>query len=292
MDTTFEMENKPEFLPPKKTKLSGAARLGLQIMTGREFTEATEVPNRFTWQSPQLKEFTSDIVTNPKVEWDIILGRGATPVLDGSDCSIISGDEHFVPDQEKSPIRPLIDIHYHPVPFIPHEGDLAQGKKRRRDLQTWEQTVKEALTHYVGYNPDVKKPNRPQGIVGVLYPTGISDLLWMDIFLSPEIIGHSIHDRTLTDVFLSLLSNISHAPKEYINSYFEEVKAILGKTLHEISLKDGEKSLDMFSIYNKLKREGVGAVCRALGIVHYRGTVTMEDMKKGIEGITFERLTD
>ncbi|MBN1263169.1 MAG: hypothetical protein JW991_02310 [Candidatus Pacebacteria bacterium] len=276
-------------------RVSESARLGLQVMIGHEFSADDSPPREIRWQHPTLKEYLTTVATTPKQEQALTVGYFDPVSLDGSDAVVVRGAEEkstmFPPGlskEEKSRVNtPLIILHSHPVPAQMHLREPWFTSENDPLLRLWR----------------FKGRVRPWGIVGVSYPTGISDLYWTDLYLMPKNLSEperiveefkalrqgGLSFASLAEIIalaLTMPGRLRSAAREKLVNF---VVAELNDRASERAIEE-RPSFDVFSPESRIKRAQVDRFCQRLGIIQYRAATTKEEMQSGCETLTFKLL--
>lgn len=254
--------------------LSNEARLALKIITGRQIDPDSKLSEELTWENRGLTDFLYRVGISPKKERSLSIGIGTNPALNGNDFKIKKGDRDSVGavykrPQDKDSNYPLILLHYHPAPLQAHSVDLS-------------------IDHLTEIPEDGVVDARPTGMLGVLYPTGIADLHWLDCYFLPHFevvkaegevrIGFDFgYDNRIIQALLFPLI------------IWDRMK--YGRDLRILeNYLDGIGDFDIFTKENKQRLQQVEILCKRFGIIHYRAAINREDMTRRIGAIKLNRI--
>ncbi len=268
-------------------QLNREARMGFQIMTGKPLESDAKVPSEFTWRSPGLSKFITNVAKLPVIEHLLVVGQGKTPKLDGTDYRVTDGLIN-VERIRADDTDPIIEIHSHPGPLSAHTGDLPSKMSLTSRLE-------------VDTDGNFSNTRKQIGIEGVLYPKGVgtmAELYWLDLYCMPNLKEYSEDSQPFTIEAQRAFIRDQHLLMSFFLDKLTENNPIARK-VHGIRRKldtqaflDGLKGKDSKTLIfaENLRKREVERFCRDMGIVQFRAATTLEKMKKGINSLTFERI--
>lgn len=285
--------NNPERQRLTLARINESAKLGLQVMTGREVVESEIPPREIRWQHPNLGVYFRAIVDNPQNEHALSVGYADPVRLDGSDSLVVAGLEGQVgfwpkdfweKERGKIYVHPLINVHSHPVPV---QANVAEPwfAFTNSPLRFWEYKEEEKV--------------RPFGIAGVTYPTGIDDLYWTDIYLMPKTLSvtKAISDELKAidwdQVSLTKVAFLAQIiPKRFGSAGRKLFDSIAAETNSYFMAGAAQKRRiqNVFYRRNQLRRTRVDRLCQEMGIIQYRAATTETEIRSGCETLNLKLL--